>query len=399
MKEFARPAVGRRRAEFRTFGVEEEFLLVDEGTAKPVAVAETSLARSAAPGGAGDSMLTLEVKQEQLEAVSPVCSNLGELAAAVARGRARADEAARSTGARAVALATSVGRHSPHTVSSPRYLDMAEQFGLTLKEQLTCGLHTHVSIASPDEGVAVLDRIRVWLPVLLALSANSPYWQGKDTGYESFRYQAWNRWPTAGPCELFGSAAAYHRHIETLLAAGVLLDEGMVYFDARLSRQHPTVEVRIADVCLEAAHTVAIAAVVRALVETAARQWRAGRCAPQVSADHLRLAAWRASRSGVEGELVHPLQLTPCTAEEAVQALLAHIGPALRDYGDDAWVRKELGRILTDGTGSRRQREVMKGSGSRKAVVADAVVRTHLPIPPPPGTQAGTHLLAGALLD
>jgi carboxylate-amine ligase len=356
------------------------------------------LARTAS-GGTGDSTLTLEVKQEQLEAVSPVCSNLRELAAAVVRGRARADEAARSAGARAAALATSVGRHSTHTVSSPRYLNMAERFGLTLKEQLTCGLHIHVSIASPDEGVAVLDRIRVWLPVLLALSANSPYWQGKDSGYESFRYQAWNRWPTAGPCELFGSAAAYRRHIESLLAAGVLLDEGMVYFDARLSRHHPTVEVRIADVCLEAAHPVALAAVVRGLVETAARQWRAGGRAPQVSAAQLRLAAWRASRSGVEEELVHPLLQKPCSAADAVQSLLAHIQPALLDSGDEAWVRKELGHILTDGTGSRRQREVLRSTGSRKAVVADAVERTHLPIPQLPGTQTGAIPLAPVLLD
>lgn len=398
MKDVSHPIAASRRAEVRTFGVEEEFLLVDEGTASPVGVAESSLARTA-PGGTGDTTLTLEVKQEQLEAVSPVCSNLAELAAAVCRGRTRADEAARTTGARAAALATSVGRHSTHMVSSPRYLNMAERFGLTLKEQLTCGLHIHVSIASPDEGVAVLDRIRVWLPVLLALSANSPYWQGKDSGYESFRYQAWNRWPTAGPTELFGSAAAYHRHIESLLAAGVLLDEGMVYFDARLSRHHPTVEVRIADVCLEAAHTVALAAVVRGLVETAARQWRAGRRAPQVSAAQLRLAAWRASRSGVEGELVHPLLQKPCSAADAVQALLAHIQPALLDSGDDAWVRKELGHILTDGTGSRRQHEVLRSTGSRKAVVADAVERTHLPIPKLPGTQTGTIPLAASLLD
>jgi len=233
--------------------------------------------------------------------------------------------------------------------------------------------------------------------VLLALSANSPYWQGKDSGYESFRYQAWNRWPTAGPCEQFGSAAAYRRHIEALLAAGVLLDEGMVYFDARLSRHHPTVEVRIADVCLEAAHTVALAAVVRGLVETAARQWRAGQRAPQVSAAQLRLAAWRSSRSGVEGELVHPLLQRPCSAAAAVQALLVHIQPALLDAGDDAWVRRQLGHILADGTGSRRQREVLRNTGSRKAVVADAVERTHLPITQLPGTQAGAVPLAPAL--
>ncbi|NKX50854.1 glutamate--cysteine ligase [Arthrobacter deserti] len=377
MKNVPDVAAGPRRLEFRTFGVEEEFLLVDEVTAKPVAVAEMSLAHAAARDGKSGSALTLEVKQEQLEAVSPVCSTLEELAAAVREGRSCADAAARSMGARAVALATSPEKHSTHIVPSPRYLEMAERFGLTLTEQLTCGLHVHVAVVSPDEGVAVLDRIRVWLPLLLALSANSPYWQGRDSAYQSFRYQAWNRWPSAGPCELFGSVAAYRRHVDSLLAAGVLLDEGMVYFDARLSRNHPTVEVRTADVCLEASHTAVIAALGRALVETASRHWRAGLPAPEVSAAQLRLAGWRASKSGVDGELVHPVRQTPCSAAEAIEALLDHVRPALLSTGDEARVGQELAHILAYGTGARRQREVMMRTGSRKAVVLDAIERTH----------------------
>ena len=177
-----------------------------------------------------------------------------------------ADEAARSVGARAVALGTSPLPTTPTLVPQPRYLNMAARFGLTLQEQLTCGFHVHVRIRSAEEGVAILDRIRIWLPVVLALSGNSPFWRGTDSGYASFRYQAWSRWQTAGPCERFGSAREYRRHVQSLLATGVLLDEGMVYFDARLSRSHPTVEVRIADVCLEAGHATAIAALVRALV-------------------------------------------------------------------------------------------------------------------------------------
>jgi carboxylate-amine ligase len=254
---------------------------------------------------------------------------------------------------------------------------MAARFGLTLKEQLTCGFHVHVRVISGEEGVAVLDRIRVWLPVLLALSANSPFWQGRDSGYASFRYQAWNRWPTAGPCERFGSERAYRRHVQTLLATGVVLDEGMVYFDARLSRNHPTVEVRIADVCMEPAHATAIAAIVRALVERAAQEWRSGTPAPRLSAAQLRLAAWKASESGVEGTLLHPLLNLPCPAAEAVQALLTHIRPALAGSGDEEQVALELARILAAGTGSRRQRETMANTQSLAAVVKDAVDRTH----------------------
>jgi carboxylate-amine ligase len=363
---------------YRTFGVEEEFFLVDPATGQPAPVAELSMRQAARQQRSRkDPALALEVKEEQLEAVGPVCSTLQELSEAIRLGRTMADEAARTVGARAVALATSpVPAHST-LVPHPRYLNMATRFGLTLREQLTCGFHIHVQVGSGEEGVGVLDRIRVWLPVLLALSANSPFWQGSDTGYASFRYQAWNRWPTAGPCERFGSEREYRRHIQSLLATGVLLDEGMVYFDARLSRNHPTVEVRIADVCMDPAHAAAIAAAVRALVERAAQEWRTGTPAPRPSAAQLRLAAWQASQSGVEGNLVHPVLNTPCPATEAVQALLAYAGPALASTGDEEQVTLELARILATGTGARRQRETMLNSQRLTAVVMDAVDLTH----------------------
>ena len=158
---------------------------------------------------------------------------------------------------------------------------MVERFGLTTAEQLTCGCHVHVEVADDAEGVGVLDRIRVWLPPLLALSVNSPFWQGEDTGYASFRSQAWSRWPSAGPAPFWGSPAAYHREIDRMVSSGVLLDRHMAYFDARLSDRYPTVEVRVADVCLDLADTILIAGLVRALVETAAAEWAAGVPAPE----------------------------------------------------------------------------------------------------------------------
>jgi carboxylate-amine ligase len=142
----------------------------------------------------------------------------------------------------------------------------------------------HVQVADDDEGVAVLDRIRVWLPVLTALSANSPFWLGADSGYASYRSQAWGRWPSAGATELFGDAAAYRRLVGDVLATGTVLDDGMLYFDARLSASWPTVEVRVADVCLRAEDAVTLAGLTRALVETAARDAADGRPAPGCAA-------------------------------------------------------------------------------------------------------------------
>lgn len=164
---------------------------------------------------------------------------------------------------------------TPHLVPDPRYRRIKEPFGLTVTEQLTNAFHVHVAITSRQEAVTVLDRIRAWLPALLALSAKSPFWHGTDTGYTSYRCQAWSRWPAAGPTERFGSPAGYARHRAALLATGVPVDAGMLYYDARVCEHHPTVEVRLTDFCLDPEHAAVLAALARALVETEARQWRA----------------------------------------------------------------------------------------------------------------------------
>src|SRR6202020_59028 len=99
----------------------------------------------------------------------------------------------------------------------------------------------------------------------------------RDTGYDSYRRQVWGRWPSSGPTELFGTPEAYHATVDTMLGTGTLIDEGMVYFDVRLSRHYPTVEVRVADVCLRVNDAVLLASLVRALGETGASDWRLGK--------------------------------------------------------------------------------------------------------------------------
>ena len=209
------------------------------------------------------------------------------------------------------ALGTSPLAVEPTLSSKDRYRRMGRRFGLTVAEELTCGCHVHVGIDSDEEGVGALDRIRPWLAPLLALTANSPFWQGADSGYASYRSQVWQRWPSAGPYAPFGSPDTYHDTVAAMIDSDTVLDLGMVYFDARLSAQHPTLEVRVADVCLDVDDAVLLAALVRALVETAVRAWRAGRRADPVRLELLRLAAWRAGRSGVDGMLLDPCTLAP----------------------------------------------------------------------------------------
>lgn len=255
----------------RSVGVEEEFLLVEPETGRPKAVAGTVLQ---AAGRAAGSDLEAELQQQQLETNSRPCQSLDDLHRELSRCRAAATTAAGRAGAQVAALGTSPVPVEPRPVRTSRYERMAEAFGLTAHEQLTCGCHVHVEISSTDEGVAVLDRAGPWLAVLLALSANSPFWQGLDSSYASFRYQVWGRWPSSGPTEPFGTAQAYRETVQQMVGTGTLLDTGMVYFNARLSERYPTIEIRIADVCLRPDDAVLIAALARALVETEARSWQ-----------------------------------------------------------------------------------------------------------------------------
>ncbi|MGH3801775.1 MAG: glutamate--cysteine ligase, partial [Pseudonocardiaceae bacterium] len=312
---------------------------------------------------------------EQIETNTRPCTSLNELGSELRRWRRVAAQAARAGGAQVAALATAPLPVAPIITPKPRYREMRDKFGLTAAQQLTCGCHVHVEVGSDEEGVAVLDRIRGWLPTLLALSANSPFWQGEDTGYASFRSQMQNRWPSAGPTELFGSAENYHATVRTMIESGVPLDEGMIYFDARLSRNYPTVEVRVADVCLHSDDAVLLAGLTRALVETAARAWRAGRPPPPFRVELLRLAAWRASRSGLGGSLIDPTG-RQAPAQRVVQALIEHVRPALEDLGEYDVVQACTDAVFGRGNGSTLQRDAYRRGGSLADVVAFAVTRT-----------------------
>jgi carboxylate-amine ligase len=375
----------------RSVGVEEELLLVEPGTGRPLAVAETALravvadhgSQEGSGEGAGEA-LEFELQRQQLETSTKPCLELSELGEELRRGRSLAAEAAGRAGARVAALATSPVHVEPQLVRKGRHLQMAHAFGLTAYEQLTCGCHVHVSISSPDEGVAVLDRIRPWLPVLLALSANSPFWQERDTAYASFRYQAWSRWPTAGPTDAFQTAEAYQQTVQQMVSTGTLLDTGMVYFDARLSEHYPTVEVRISDVCLYADDAALIAALARALVETEARRWRAGSAVPAHRIEMLRLASWRASRSGLDDVLLNPHTGLPEPASTVAGGLVEHVRDALDEAGDAEAVTELLGAVLARGNGAAFQRSACRDGSLASVIEGAAAITARLSRPPAP---------------
>lgn len=363
----------------RTFGVEEELLLVDPADGRPRPTGERVVRRAGErrePGGGDRPLVEHEFKAEQAEIGSKPTVSAAELTDDLRFLRRELARAASATGVQIAALATSPTKVRPTVTAEPRYQRMLDTFGLLARQQLTCGQHVHVSVDSRAEGVGVIDRIAADLPLMIALSANSPFWQGQDSGYCSYRTVVWGLWPTAGPTAGFGDEAGYDAAIADLLSSGAAMDDGMIYFDARLSAHYPTVEIRVADVCTDVDDAVLIAVLCRALVDSAAAAWRAGESAPSLRPELLKAATWRAARYGMTGELYDPVSRRAVPAAELLEHLIDRLTPELTANGDLALARAGLDRLHRNGTGCVAQREAFLGGSDVHDVVLDAVGRT-----------------------
>ena len=351
--------------ELRSFGVEEEFLVLrPDGTGL---VEDGERIAAGASDSAADAQFEHELKQAQVELGSSPTTDAGTLRDDLAALRRELTAAARDRGARLVASGTSPRLEAAHVTDEQRYREMTDRFGLVARQQLTCGMHIHVSVDSPDEGVHVVDTLAPHLAVLTALSANSPYYGDQDTGYASYRAVLWGTWPTAGPTYGFGDLAAYRQLTDDLVELGAARDEKMIYFDARLSTSYPTVEIRVCDVCPSVEDAATIAALARALVEHAAGTDRV----PPVRPELLRAAAWRAARDGMGDQLVDLGAARPRLrpAWELVDDLVERVGGALDRTGDTDLVRDGLARIRERGTGADLQRAAFARAGSVEDVL------------------------------
>ncbi|MER5833903.1 glutamate--cysteine ligase [Streptomyces sp. NPDC002130] len=333
-------------------GVEEEFHVLEVESGLLVPRADAILRRL--PRGT----FTEELHQCTVETNSAVHGSLHDLYADLSRLRRQLDAAASSQGLAVVAAGTAP--LAPAAAANPtadaRYHHMAEEYRRVADEQLICGAQVHVDVPDRDTAVRVMCEVSPWLPVLLAVSASSPFWQGADTGYASWRSMVWQRWPTAGPAGCFSSAAEYDAAVDDFIRAGVISDAGMIYYDVRPSAHLRTLELRICDACPRAETVVLIAGLFRALVTEARERLR--RHDPACAGRHewLRGATWRAARSGLEGALVDPETHREAPARQVLRKMLVRLRPALEAHGDWHTVRALTEAVLADGSAARRVR-------------------------------------------
>lgn len=349
-----------------TIGVEEEFFLVDADTGALRLEADAVVATSG-------ERVHHELQACQVETETPVCETLDEVRTHLDRLRRDVDAAAQRTGCRIASLGTHpfAGWEGAAVTGEAPYLRLERDYQQLAREQLVCGCHVHVCVEDREDAIQVVNHVRPWLPTVLALTGNSPFWLGADTGYASFRTEIWRRWPTSGTPDVFEDRADYDALVETMLAAEVVDDPARIYWDVRPSAKFDTVEFRVADACLTVDRAVMVAGLVRALVRTVDVAVRRGDAPPRPRTELLRAATWRAARYGVAADLLDPVAGQAAPAAAIVDRFLAFVGPNLED-GVEALVKE----TMAHGTGATRQREIQHRTGDLRAVVERAVALT-----------------------
>jgi carboxylate-amine ligase len=365
-----------------TIGVEEEFFLVDPESRrlKPVAAEVLPGARSATEDL--DGTVEPELQQCQIETGTGVCHTLDEVADELRRLRRAVAGAARESGT-AIASSGSLPlgfEEGSRVTTQPAYLRLEHDYRLVTHEQLVCGCHVHIGLADREMAVQVLNRARSWLPTLLALTANSPFWRGDDSGYASFRTEVWQRWPLAGTPATFASRADYDDVVATLLAVEAIDDPARIYWDVRPSAKYDTLEFRVGDANLTVHETVMTAGLVRALVRTCHRQVVDGEPFADPRPELRRAATWRAARFGLTGTLIDLDGCQSRPAPEMVDRLLDFVGPALDESGDRERVTSLVAGVVDGGTGADRQRRAY-GLRRRLEDVVDLVISETVPAP------------------
>ncbi|HWM01187.1 MAG TPA: glutamate--cysteine ligase [Actinophytocola sp.] len=350
-------------------GVEEEFLLVDADGR--LAGRGPEIARAAEdPQGVVEPELALC----QVESATGICHSPEAVLGQLTTLRAELTAVARAEGLRLLPSGCPVlpEDERPEITPKPRYQRMAEHFGATARAGATCGCHVHIDMPDRAMGVQVSNHVRPWLPVLLAVTANSPF-DGLDTGYASWRYQNWSRWPSAGPPPLFASLDEYDSIVAGMLRSGAILDRGMVYWDVRLSEHQPTLEFRVADVAATAGAAALLATLVRGLVALALERIEAGAAPDQLPDAMLRANLWRASRDGLSGSGLHPVTGAATSRHQQLADLLALITPVLGD--DLEFAAAGLASLRSGGSGADRQRAVYARRNKLTDVVDELALR------------------------
>ena len=344
-----------------TVGVEEEYLLIqpDSGALHddpdPAFFAECETL--------GEGCVGHEFLRSQVEVGTRVCEDPAGIRRELSRLRALVHGVATRQGLAIMAASTHPFARAvdqKHT-DKARYFALAEEMQAAARRMLICGMHVHVGVGDDDTRIDLMNQLAYFLPHLLALSASSPFWEGEDTGFRSFRTSVVSGLPRSGLPARFASWGEYRRHVDMLIRNGLIEDTSKIWWDIRPSWRYPTLEVRVMDCCTSLDDAVCIAALVQSLMRAlwrlreGNRQWRS----------HAELLVqenrWRAMRYGVEAGLLDLARGELVTCQRLVDELLEFVWEDAITFGCEDEIRHAR-TILARGTSAMRQRALYRAA-------------------------------------
>lgn len=357
-----------------TIGIEEELMLLDPEGFDLVHGIEQILA-DVPPEHA--EQVQPELFQSVLEVATRPCANVAEATAELAEVRSLVCRIAADHGM----LVGAAGTHpfarcsAQRIVERDRYVELHEELGFIATRELIFGTHVHVGIDSPDKAIYVADGIRRHLPLMLALSANSPWWEGERTNLMSSRTPIFRGFPRVGIPPHYGGWEIYSHRVEWMVNAGAIDDYTFLWWDVRPHPKLGTVETRIFDQATRLEDTAAFAALTVSLAHRYCELFDAGEPLTEQPWELIDDNKVRAAVRGMEGELVDFDRGCRVPARELAELLLAEVEPSAVELGCDGELSR-IREILEQGTGARRQLDFVDERGGQdlreliRAVVA-----------------------------
>jgi carboxylate-amine ligase len=346
------------------FGIEEEYFLSD--ALNRSAVSNVSPKFIAAVRAEYPAEVQREMLQCQLEVATPPCRDMDEARGALMKLRRGLSDIAGEHGLLLMASGThpSAAWLRQRVTAAARYDRIMRDLQMLGSRNQVCGLHVHVEVPDEDRRISIMGRILPHLPLLLALSTSSPFWQGHRTGLMGYRLAAYRELPRTGLPEAFESAAEYRRYLDVMMRARAIENSGFVWWAIRPSRLHPTLELRVADSCTRLDDAIGIAALYRSLVRRLDREPALnaglGAASRAIATENL----WRAQRYGIHAGFVDEVSAAMQPVAEVLDETIALVEPDARELG--CWLEVlSLREILTRGASADAQLAVFEEARAR----------------------------------
>ena len=338
------------------FGIEEEFFLADAATRgtprRTVKAFHDDVRAQLLPA-------ERELLEAQVEIASPPSTSFAEAHSTLAGLRASLAAIGQAHGLLVLATGTHpIARWGRQThTRKRRYEDLTRDMRMLARRNVVCGMHVHVEVPRPEERVDLMNRLLPYMPVLLALSASSPFWQGRATGLAAYRLSVWGEMPRTGLPDLFQDAVDYENYVATMVRCGAIADASFLWWTLRPSIHFPTLELRVADSCTRLEDALAIAALYRCLVRLAVRRPELNRGLTGASRALVSENLWRAQRDGVHASLLDEGSGTVVPFATCLDAILIDVAEDADALGCRPEI--EMSRLIAkEGTSADRQRAV-----------------------------------------